>query len=58
MSSRWGLISPIIYTDSMLGVLTVAQWVKNPTAVASIAAEAQVRSLVREFPYALDAPKR
>ena len=42
----------------MLGVLTVAQWVKNPTAVAYVAAEVQVRSLVREFPYALDAPKR
>ena len=36
----------------MVGVFTVAQWVKNPTLVAQVTAEAQVRSLAQELPYA------
>ena len=34
------------------GVLTVAQWVKNLTAVARVAVEERVLSLARELPYA------
>ena len=30
----------------------MVQWVQNPTAVALVAAEAQVRSLAQELPYA------
>jgi len=35
-----------------VGVLTMVQWVKNPTAVARVAVSAQIQSLAQEFPYA------
>ena len=35
------------------GVPAVAQWVKNPTAAARVATEAQVQFLARELPYAV-----
>ena len=40
---------------SRLGVLAVAQWVKNLTAAAWVAAEAWVQSLTWELPYVVDA---
>jgi len=33
----------------------VAQWVKNPTAVAQVTAVAQIQSLAQELPYAASA---
>lgn len=38
-----------IYLD---GVLPVVLWAKNPTAVAQVTVEAQVRALAQECPYA------
>ena len=35
----------------------MAQWVKNPTAVARVAGEAQVQFLPRELPYAVVQPQ-
>ena len=34
-----------------MGIPTVAQWVKNPTAVAQVAPDAQVRSLAQHSGY-------
>lgn len=35
------------FRNKPVGILTVAQWVKNPTAVAQVAVEAQVGSLAQ-----------
>ena len=37
------------------GVSAMAQWIKNPTAAAQVAAEVQVRSPAQELPYAVGA---
>ena len=39
---------------SCYGVPTVAQWVKNPNAVAQVTSEARVPSLAQKLPYAVD----
>ena len=36
----------------------MVQWVKNPTAVAWVAAEVQVQSLAQELPYASGVAKK
>ena len=41
-----------IYTHTYTGVPTLAEWVKSLTAVAQVAAEAQVQSPAQELPYA------
>ena len=41
-----------------LGVPAVVQWVKNLTKVAQVTAEARVRSLAQEFPYARVRPEK
>ena len=38
--------------NAKTGVPTVAQWAKNPSVVAQVAAEAQVPSPTQELPYA------
>ena len=40
------------------GVPAVAQWVKNPTAVAQVTAEVQVQSLAQKLPHAKGAAKK
>ena len=41
---------------TFLGVHTMAQWIKNLTAVAWATVEAQVKSLAQKLPYAMGAP--
>ena len=39
--------------NSINGIPVVAQWVKNPTSMAQVIAEAWVRSMAQELPYAV-----